>query len=89
MTKLKDYEELIARVDERTKVLPTIEQHLRKLNDSVAEVTRIASVNRSIADNAMIKAEDACKQSDGNRRLIILVAIAGIGGLAAILAQVV
>ena len=48
----------------------------------------VSETNIKLAKTEEI-AKDAHKQSSGNRKLILLLAIAGIGGLAAILAQVV
>ena len=64
MTTRKELEELIIRVDERTKVIPDINEHLRTLNGSVADVTRTASVNRAIADSAKDEAAAAQKSAD-------------------------
>ena len=54
----REYEDMIVRVDERTKKIPLIEKHLKELNDSVAEVTKAEGTSRAIADQADRKADN-------------------------------
>ena len=88
----KDYEDLISRVDERTLAIPKIEKHLKEQNDNIAELWKADTVTRSIANEARDKAEKADKKSDKNRVLFYgaftILAVAVIGALATILAQV-
>lgn len=70
MPSKKDYEELVIRVDERTKAIPKIEEHLVLINGSVAEVTRNASVNRTLIEATGLRAEQACDKADNNTKSI-------------------
>ena len=74
---------ILARIDERTKVLPEMREHLAKLNDSISATNIKLAKTDEIAKNANSKA-------DNNRRYLdkatIAIGVAVITGLGSIIA---
>ena len=68
MATKRDLEELIIRVDERTKVIPNIESHLRELNGIISDTIVKLAKTSEIAENAK---ECADKTSKHFNELII------------------
>ena len=83
MTTKKELEELVIRVDERTKRIPLIEQHLKENNGHCEEAILAVSVTREIAeanrDNIKEVRRDISRRTIG----IIIALITAIGGIVA------
>lgn len=62
---------MVARIDERTKAIPKIEEHLRELNSSATEIQIKLAKTDEIA-------KSACEHAKSNRRYIDKLTIAVI-----------
>ena len=74
MATKKELEEIIIRVDERTKVIPGIEKHLRELNGAISDTIAKLAKTEQISKNSNNKA-------DSNRHYLDKLTIAVIGAI--------
>jgi len=82
MATKKELEEIIIRVDERTKVIPGIEKHLRDLNGVVSDTIAKLAKTEQISKNSSSKA-------DSNRHYLDKITIAVIASIITALGSII